>query len=154
MIEETGSIVELKGKDIAVVLCQKSSFCEHCAAEGICHVGDDSSSKTVEVHNPLGAAIGDRVKIATSTRTFLQSSFILYIVPLIALVIGAVSGQLLGEWLAGGLDPNLLAALFGTTFMAGSFLIIRLMSRALPVEAYMPRIIEILDDQPGAGLKG
>ena len=146
MIEETGSIVELKGKDVAVVLCQKSSMCEHCAAEGSCHIGDDSSSKLVEVHNPLGAGIGDRVKIATSTRTFLQSSFILYIVPLIALVIGAVSGQLLGEWLASGLDPNLLAALFGTSFMTGSFLIIRLMSRSLAKEAYMPVIVEVLDD--------
>ncbi len=129
MIEEYGSVIELKSKDIAVVLCQKSSFCENCAAEGICHVGDDSSSKTVEVHNHLAASVGDRVKIATSTRTFLHSSFLLYIVPLIALVIGAASGQLLAEHLDNGLDPNLLAAILGTAFMAGSFLAIRVGSR-------------------------
>jgi sigma-E factor negative regulatory protein RseC len=146
MIEEVGTVVELKSKNIAVVLCQKSSFCENCAAEGICHVGDDNSSKTVEVHNHLAADIGDRVKIATSTRTFLQSSFLLYIVPLIALVIGAVVGQLLAEYLDNGLDPSLLSALFGSSFMAGSFLIIRLMSRSLAKEAYMPVVVQILDD--------
>jgi len=146
MIEEIGSIVELKGKDVAVVLCQKSSFCENCAAEGVCHVGDDNSSKLVEVHNHLGAGIGDRVKIATSTRTFLQSSFLLYIVPLICLVVGAVSGQYLAAYLDNGIDPDLLAALFGTAFMAGSFLTIRVGTRALPKEAYMPRIIQVLND--------
>ncbi len=147
MIEEYGSIIELKSKDVAVVLCQKSSFCENCAAEGICHVGDDNSSKTVEVHNPLAANIGDRVKIATSTRTFLQSSFLLYIVPLIFLVTGAVGGKLLAEYLANGLDPNLLSALLGTSFMAASFFIIRIMSRSLAKEAYMPRVVAIVDPE-------
>ncbi len=147
MIEEYGSIIELKSKDVAVVLCQKSSFCENCAAEGICHVGDDNSSKTVEVHNHLAAGIGDRVKIATTTRSFLQSSFLLYIVPLIFLIIGAVSGQLLGEYLAGGPDPNLLSALLGTAFMAGSFLVIRVSSQTLSKEAYMPRVVAIVDPE-------
>ena len=150
MIEEYGSVIELRSKNVAVVLCQKSSFCENCAAEGICHVGDDNSSKTVEVHNHLAADIGDRVKIATTTRTFLQSSFLLYIVPLIFLVTGAVSGQLLGEYLDNGLDPNLLSALLGTSFMAGSFMIIRFGSRALQKEAYMPRVVEIIDDSPSS----
>ena len=147
MIEEFGSIVELKSKDVAVVLCQKSSFCENCAAEGICHVGDDNSSKLVEVHNPLAAGIGDRVKIATSTRSFLQSSFLLYIVPLIFLVTGAVFGQFLAEFLDNGLDSNVMSAIMGSSFMAGSFLILRFATMTLAKEAYMPRIVEIIRDE-------
>lgn len=147
MIEEIGSIVELKGKDVAVVLCQKSSFCENCAAEGVCHVGEDNSSKLVDVHNHLGADIGDRVRIATSTRSFLQSSFLLYIVPLIFLVTGAVIGQFLAEFLDNGLDSNVMSAVMGSTFMAGSFVILRLATRRLAKEAYMPSIVKVLDDE-------
>ena len=147
MIEEFGSIVELKGKNVAVVLCQKSSSCKNCAAEGSCHVGDDNSSKLVEAHNHLAATIGDRVKIATSSRSFLQSSFLLYIVPLIFLVTGAALGQFMAESLDNGLDSNVISAIMGTSFLAASFLVIRIGSRSLVKEAYMPRIVEIIEGQ-------
>ena len=147
MIEEFGSIVELKGKNVAVVLCQKSSSCKNCAAEGSCHVGDDNSSKLVEAHNHLAATIGDRVKIATSSRSFLQSSFLLYIVPLIFLVTGAVLGQFIAESLDNGLDSNVFSAIMGTAFLAASFLVIRIGTRSLVKEAYMPRIVEIVEPQ-------
>ncbi len=142
MIEEEGTIVELKGKHIAAVLCQKSSFCENCASMDACQVGSDNKSKIVEAHNVLGAQVGDRVKLATSSKNFLQSSFLLYVVPLIALIVGAVAGNAIGE--AMGNDPNVFAALLGTSFLVGSFLVIRVGSRAIPKENYMPRIIEII----------
>lgn len=146
MIEETGSIVELKGKNIAVVLCQKSSFCKHCASMESCQVGDDNQSMLVEAHNTIGAQVGDRVKVVTSTKTFLRSSFILYIVPLVALIIGGVAGQLIGERLANGIDPNLLSAILGTAFLVGAFLTIRVGTRALPRERYMPHIAEVVPE--------
>lgn len=146
MIEEVGSVVELKGKNVAVVLCQKSSFCKSCAAEGMCHVGEDNSAKLVEVHNHLAATVGDRVKVVTSTKSFLQSSFLLYIVPLIFLVTGAVFGQFLAEFLDNGLDSNVMSAIMGTSFMAASFLIIRIGSSSLAKEAYMPKIVEIIKE--------
>ena len=151
MIEETGTIVELKSKQIAVVLCKKSSFCKNCASMESCQIGSDNQSKLVEVHNLVGAQVGDEVKIATSTRSFLQSSLLLYIFPLVALLVGAVSGQLLGESLVSGPDPNLLSAIIGLGFMAGAFLIIKVGSRAIPAANFMPRITEILHDQEKPG---
>ena len=71
----------------------------------------------------------------------------LYIVPIIALVVGAVAGKLVGEQFALGLDPNLLSAIFGVFFMAGSFLIIRVGSQALSAENYMPKITEIVPEE-------
>jgi len=144
MIEEVGTIVELKSASTALVLCQKSSLCENCATSGACSMGDDDRSRAVEVYNPLGAAVGERVRIATNTKTFLQSSFILYIVPLIALVIGAVVGGILGKAFDFGINPDLLSGIFGVFFMIGSFLVIRVGSGALRQEAYMPRVVAIL----------
>ncbi len=147
MIEETGTIVELKSKQIAVVLCKKSSACKNCASMESCQIGSDNQSKLVEAHNLIGAEVGDEVRIATSTRSFLQSSFLLYIFPLVALLVGAVAGQLVGESLASGPDPNLLSAMIGLAFMIGAFLIIKVGSRAIPAENFMPRITAILSDR-------
>ena len=91
--------------------------------------------------------IPKQVRIATSTKSFLQSSFLLYIVPLIALVVGAITGKLVGENVSTGLDPNLLSAVFGVFFMAGSFVILRVGSSVLNKESYMPKIIEIVREE-------
>lgn len=153
MMEESGTVIELKTNQIALVLCQRTSACNHCASKSSCISGDNKGTMQVDAHNPLNAQVGDRVKLATSSRVFLSSSFILYIVPLIALVIGAALGQLIGERLADGPDPNLLAAILGCAFLAGSFLTIRVGTRALPPEDYMPSITEILPAEaaPSAG---
>lgn len=147
MVEEFGSIVELKGKEVAVVLCEKNSFCEHCASMESCQLGDDNRSKLVEALNAIGAGVGDRVKLVVSTRNFLKSSFTLYIVPLLALIVGAVCGQVLGTSLERGPDPNLLSAILGTAFLVGSFMIIRVGSRAIPKETFMPRIVAIVPEE-------
>ncbi len=144
MIEETGTIVELKGKHVAVVLCKKSSFCKNCASLESCQVGDDNTSKLIDAHNLVGASVGDEVKIATSTRSFLQSSFLLYVVPLIALVVGSLIGFFVGESLEGGPDPNLLSAFFGIAFMIGSFLVLKVGTRKISRENFMPRIVAVL----------
>jgi sigma-E factor negative regulatory protein RseC len=151
MIEEYGTVVELKGKHTAVVVCEKSSFCKNCASMEACRLGDDNRSMLVDAHNMIGAKVGDKVKVVTSSKSFLQSSFILYIVPLLALVIGAAIGHTLGEGLEAGPDPNLLSALIGIAFMIGSFLVIRIGSRAIPREAFMPRIAQIIYDEEAAG---
>ena len=147
MIEENGTVVELKGKANAVVMCRKSSLCENCATNGSCMLGDDGHTRLIEVKNDLGAKVGDHVRIATTTRSFLQSSFLLYIVPLIALVIGALVGKALGEKFDLGLDPNLMSAIFGVFFLIGSFVILRVGSSALSQETYMPKIVAILRDE-------
>jgi sigma-E factor negative regulatory protein RseC len=147
MIEETGTVVELKGKHTAVVMCKKSSLCKNCAADGSCTIGDDGNIRLIEVQNSFGATVGEQVLIATTTKSFLQSSFLLYIVPLIALVIGAVVGKLAGENLSTGLDTNLLSAVFGVFFMVGSFVILRVGSSFLSKDAYMPKIVSILRDE-------
>ena len=154
MIQERGTVLELKSESVAVILCQKSSSCEHCASMEMCHLGsesggdghDDGKKMLVEVGNDLGAKVGDTVRVATSTGIFLQSSFIVYIIPLIALFVGALTGKFVGESFELGLSPDLLSALFGVVFLVGSFMTIKVGTRALSKEAYMPKIIEIVED--------
>ena len=146
MIEETGTVIELKGPSTAVVLCQKGSFCEQCAAMDACRLGDDNQSMQVEAHNTVAASVGDRVVISVSSKTFLTSSFLVYIVPILFMLFGGLIGQYLGETVITDLPTELLSALFGVAFLVGTFLTIRVGSRALKREYYLPRIVRILYD--------
>jgi sigma-E factor negative regulatory protein RseC len=146
MIEETGTVIELKGPSTAIVLCQKGSFCEQCAALDACRMGDDNTSMQVEAHNTVAAEVGDRVVLSVSSKTFLTSSFVVYIVPIIFLLIGGLIGQYIGETVITDLPAQLLSALFGVSFLVGAFLTIRVGSRALKREYYLPRIVRILRD--------
>jgi len=153
VIEESGQVVEVREGGTAVVLCQKNSMCAHCASADSCLSSADSGSKLVEAANPLGARAGQTVRLSISSRVFLKSSFVVYIVPLIALIVGAVLGQFTATWLDNGIDPNLLAAILGCAFLVGAFLVIRVGSRALRSEGYMPTItaIESAETTVGAG---
>ena len=141
MMEENGTVVELKGKHVALVMCEKSSSCKNCPSMESCKVSDDNRSMIVESHNAIGADVGDRVRLAISSKKFLSSSFLVYIVPLVALIIGAAIGEMIGSGLENGVNPDLFAAVFGLAFLVGSFLIIKVATKAIPKDTYLPRII-------------
>lgn len=143
MLEEFGTVVEQKEQQIAVVQCQRNSACDHCPSSGACSMGDNSEIMLVEAFNAIDAQIGARVKIVTSTRHFLQSSFMLYIVPIIGLLIGALIGQEIGEKGVLEIDPSLLSALMAVIFLVTTFFGIRIATAKLKREVFMPRIVAI-----------
>ena len=97
----------------------------------------------IEAENRVGAGLNDQVKIVTSTRHFLQSSFLLYIVPIIGLLIGALIGQAITEKIELAIDPSLVSAVTAVIFLAVTFLAIRVATRRLQAEAFMPKIVAI-----------
>ena len=145
MIEEYGVVVSLKSNDVAVVTCVKTGACKGCASEKMCSLGRDDGKRLVEAHNRLHAEPGNRVKIATTNRAYYKSSFLVYILPLIFLLIGAGIGQWLGTSVF-EVDPNLSAFLLGVLFLAGTFVGISFLNRHLPKEEYMPTIVEIIPE--------
>lgn len=142
MMEETGKVVELKANNVAVVMCEKHSACAHCEAKGACSVGDEKTMRSVDTHNAVGAQVGDLVKLETETDKFMKSTFTLYGVPLVFLIVGAV----LGKWLAdvNGADPEGWSALFGLGALVLSFFALRLMTGGVNKEKYMPRLTKII----------
>jgi len=143
MIEEEGIVLALLNQQRAVVLVQKSGACAHCSAAAACGGAEDGQSRQVEVRNPLGARVGDRVRVAVSTRAFLGASFWLYVMPLLALVAGGLLGQLTAGHF--GLDAERLSAIMGTLGLIGSFLLLRLVGRRLAGNDHIPCIIAVLD---------
>jgi sigma-E factor negative regulatory protein RseC len=142
MLQETGTVVELHPK-VAVILCPKSTFCLYGKALGI-RQKDDKRHMRIKARNPLGARLEDRVRLAGKPSRMLLALFLLYVLPLVGLIFGALAGAVLGAYLSIDIDPNLLAALLGLGLMTGAFILVRIGRKAVPSNLFMPEVIEIL----------
>ncbi|MEL7660849.1 SoxR reducing system RseC family protein [Acetobacterium wieringae] len=90
--EETGIVIETS-ENKAKVKASRHGDCENC---GVCP-GDNAM--IVAVQNPLGAKVGQRVAFEIQEANMLMAAFVVYILPLLALLVGAISGGILGNQL-------------------------------------------------------
>jgi len=119
-----------------------SAACEGCASRGSCHaVGKERNS--VQVINRLDARVGDTVVITFATGSLLKALFLLYIVPIIALLAGACAGN----WvLAPYLDrnPSIVAAISAFVFFFAALWLAKFKAGEMEKkEAYRPKITRI-----------
>ncbi len=118
-MSELGQVVEKKDGSV-VVLLERKDACGKCNA---CTVGLESKDMFLEAFNDCDAEEGDIVGISLNQSNFLKAVGIMYIIPLIALLIGLA----IGAGLAGavGLDKEISALIFGFVFLAATFLTIK-----------------------------
>jgi sigma-E factor negative regulatory protein RseC len=144
-MEEIGVVTKTAGRFATVTVAKKQGVCEQCAM-GTCHVSEAGAE--IEALNRAGAAEGQRVRVALRPYTYLKGSLIVYGIPVLCLIIGAVVGK---EYFSrmpafSGRDPEIVSAIFGFSAFFLSFLAIKLWStRAEKRLAYKPVIEEILD---------
>lgn len=89
--EEEGLIIEISKENIAKVKVGRHNECKNC---GACP-GDNSL--IIDAKNPIGAKIGQRVAFKMKDTNILMAAFVVYIVPLVAVVIGVVVGQIIAK---------------------------------------------------------
>ncbi|MBD1399105.1 SoxR reducing system RseC family protein [Pelovirga terrestris] len=143
MIEELGTVIALReGGRIALVQCHKQTACASCQAVSVCCSGQ-GKLREVEARNDAHARESDRVRLATSSRNFLRSSFILYILPVLGLLGGAGFGHQLGTVGFLTIDPELMMALSAIITMAIVFGLIYHLTRRLKRDAFMPIIVAV-----------
>ena len=86
-MEQIGTVIEKDGK-YAVVNVKRTSSCgEACGSCGGC----SPTSVSTKIINTIGAQVGDTVKFEHETGRVLFLSFLVYIVPIIAFIGGAVA---------------------------------------------------------------
>lgn len=125
MLEEEGLVKEVLGGK-ALVVTERREECAHCVARKACRVVDDGKELLAHVLNPVGAGVGDRVKITIKEGVLLKNSLILYFIPVLGLIVGSVLGYYLGRFY--GWDLDLSAMLSGLSGLGLSFLIIFILS--------------------------
>jgi len=149
MLIETGVVLEKRPDGTALIECQRGSMCLHCVAADSCNAGSSGGTMQIEAINKKDAAVGDLVRVATTAKKFLGSSFLVYIVPIIALLTGAVLGENLAERLWPQTDADLAAAVLGVVFLIVSFLLIRIKNYSLSKNKYLPHVIAIVAHEEG-----
>lgn len=90
MLRERG-IVEKISKQKAVVRIERTSACAACESRSSCQV-QDNKEVLVEVNNELGAGAGDVVEISMPSGSVIKASLVVYFLPVLGLLLGALSG--------------------------------------------------------------
>ncbi len=123
MIEQ-GTVVELKDGR-AVVEMGASSCCSRC---GVCSAAG-SGKVRFETDAPFGIAVGDEVEVDVPIGR-MRAAVTVYLIPLGALLAGAILGNWLGQtYWSESRFPGLLAILFALAFVVAAFVGIGLYER-------------------------
>lgn len=147
MIEEQAVVIEA-GEGTAWLETQRRSVCGQCAVNKGCgtsvlaQVMGNRRSR-VRAIDPIGVQAGQTVRIGIEEGAFLRGSLALYMLPLLALFLGG----LLGEVLATGLGitqewPALLGAVAGGG--AGFYWLRQFSQRILHDRRYQPVVLGVI----------
>lgn len=127
-MHENGLVLRVRG-GMAVVETIQTDACASCSAKGACHTMGGSKQRTVMALNQAGAVEGDQVQLALPRRGALGAGFLVYILPVAALIVGASLGQSLGPgW---GWDPTNAAVVLGLGSLAACWLGLHWLSKRL-----------------------
>jgi sigma-E factor negative regulatory protein RseC len=138
-MKQYGKVVEVtEGK--AFVIMEKHSSCSNCNA---CKLGSDSHELRIEAINTAGAKNDQIVEVDMEGQHVLTAAFILYMIPLFALFLGIIIGNLIFP------AQELLAAMMGFGFVGLSFLGIKMNDKSFKNnKKYIPVITNITDQKP------
>jgi sigma-E factor negative regulatory protein RseC len=138
-MEETGVVTRVEGPK-AFVLVKKQSACDACASGASCKISESGSE--IEAFNSAGAAPGDTVKVSFKAFTYLKGTLLIYGIPALALVVGAVVGK---EYLANyfrSMDPDILSAIAGFGFLIVSLVLVKLLIRKFENRKELVPVVE------------
>lgn len=139
MIEETGVVKCIEG-NMAKVVVQRRGECEKCAATSICEPA--GGGMEIEALNPIHAKVGQTVKIAIRAGAYLKGSIIVYGLPLIALIVGAIFGKNIAEAYFKELSSDIVAAVLGFAFLLITLIIIKIWSKKAETRLEYKPVIE------------
>ena len=90
---QTGIVKRLLDKGMAEVSVERVTACAHCSGCGECIYGREI---LVQADNRIYAQPGERVVLESETKTILQVTLLIYMLPVAGLFLGYGVGALLG----------------------------------------------------------
>ncbi|NOY64521.1 MAG: SoxR reducing system RseC family protein [Nitrospirae bacterium] len=137
-MEEIGIVKKIDGVTAKVVI-KKSSACDHCVKEE-CDM--ESVDFEVEAINAANAQVGQTVKVVMKAQTYIKGALLLYILPVLALFVGAIFGKIYLPDAFKGISPETAAVIGGFLMMIISFLIIKIVSSRMEKKTEYRSVIE------------
>ena len=119
MIVETGRVASITdGK--AMIEIEKGSACAKCHAGCACDPG--KSVMMIEANDPIGVHENQFVQLSIPNDSALRASFVVYVIPLCALIVGTLVGERLGMTFG---IKNVFEILGGFCFLGLSLIFVR-----------------------------
>jgi sigma-E factor negative regulatory protein RseC len=149
MARKTGN-VKTVGKDgWASVVTERDDACKNCESAQFCHSLADCSRMETRVLNRANAKVGDRVTISLSSRSVYKGALILYILPTISFLLGAIGGSEFHKYL--GIGETGAAIVFGFAGLVLGFVIARMIAKRQQTASKLtPVITAIIQSTAGS----
>lgn len=155
MLEEEGTVISVQG-EFAEVRTEPKSACGSCSARSGCGTSllaglFPRRERAFMARNPLAARPGDRVVIGLRESDLQLASLVIYLLP----ILGLIGGALLGNWLAALLyssDGELLSILLGVGMLALTLLWIRRSQNGLAGNGRFQAVILQVERAPHVNL--
>ncbi|MBD3814931.1 MAG: SoxR reducing system RseC family protein [Halothiobacillus sp.] len=141
-IQEEGVVVAVTADGVWVET-QRQSGCQSCSSRGGCGVGImqkalNRRQHKVRVQTDLPVQVGDHVRLLLPASALVQASMLMYFLPLLGLILGAVAGQSLFASDAGSIGGAVVS------FTAVLLFIARQQNGLSRSGRYAPRIEQVL----------
>ncbi len=143
-MEEIGVVKEINGIK-ALITVHKQGTCDSCAGSSVCETFGVGEA-IMEAYNKVDARVGDTVKVVFRESNYLKGTIIVYGIPSLMLLLGAILGKEYLKPFFPAADPDLLSAAAGFGLFAVTFLVLKLWSKVFEQKKeYMPIIEEIIN---------
>ena len=138
-MEQIGLVVEVKD-DMAIVAVQRHDVCAKCGACGVAVSGRGETQ--LKALNKVNATVGQTVKVTSDTAYVLKASFVVYLLPILALLLGIYVGQQVeGNFAALRMD-----IILGFAFLLASYLLVRSYDRKAAQQKVLATVVEIIPE--------
>jgi len=141
-MHEEGSVYGLDG-EMALVRVMRGTACDDCMSSGACKTLGGGREMEMEALNIAGAAVGDRVRVEIPSSSVTRMAFMVYLIPVFSMVLGAILGMEAGA--AMSLDPELCALGLSLAGFVAAFLVVRRIGQTLARQRdYTPVVSRVI----------
>ena len=127
-MQEIGVVKSIDGVIAKVIVERKSSCCDH-SEKDTCDIPENGVE--TEALNVARAVVGQKVKVVMKSYTYLKGALIIYVLPIFALILGAVLGKVYLPAFINRIDSELLSALGGFFALLASLILVKILSSRL-----------------------
>ncbi len=141
MMYEIGVVRSIHGMSARVFIGKSGGCCDSCEKASCDIPGNGIETEAI---NTAGAEVGQKVKVVMKSHTYIKGTFVFFILPVVALIVGIILGQKFLPGIVTGIDHELLAALGGFTALFLSFFIIKVLAKRMEKKTENQSVIDAI----------
>lgn len=123
-MKQYGYVIKRLDEEKVLVKARKHTACKNCGGCGGANKRNASNQAVVEARDNLGVSPGASVIMEADSKTVLLGAFLVYLLPVLALIIGLVVGIELAVAVGVPGNPDLWGLASGLVLMTAYFLLL------------------------------